>query len=136
MTEQVPASIRYKELTALATTAAQQLRKHERARAAELSDEVAAGQQRKDEAAAELEAFSKDVETRWKIAVRALWGEKWIKGADVDAYPDPDLSAPRVKPEKSIRAIQAAYLELNEALERLRFGSGLLRRKKSSPPPD
>lgn len=129
MTEPVPASIRYKELTALATTAAQQLRKHERARVAELSDEVAAAQQRKDEAAAEHEKLVKDVKARWDAAIKALWHEKWMKGS---VFPDPDRSASRAKPEKSIRAVQAAYLEFNEALERLRFGSGLLRRKKSS----
>ncbi|RKT83678.1 hypothetical protein SAMN05421805_110178 [Saccharopolyspora antimicrobica] len=129
MTERVPASIRYKELTALATTAAQQLRKRERARVAELSDEVAAGQQRKDAAAEERDKVIKDVESRWEAAIRALWHEKWMKGS---VFPEPDRSAPRAKPEKSVRAVQAAYLEFNDALERLRFGSGFLRRKKSS----
>ncbi|MDA3648196.1 hypothetical protein LZ318_02420 [Saccharopolyspora indica] len=138
MTEQVPASVRYKELTALATTAAQKLRKHEKARAAGLSDEVAAGQQRKDAAAKELETFAAEVKTRWRIAVRLVWHEKWLKGPDMDAFPEPDHSAPRVTPEKSINRIQAAHLELREAVQKLHFG--LLRRKKPPkdfpPPPD
>ncbi|KAA5836868.1 hypothetical protein ABT337_29080 [Saccharopolyspora hirsuta] len=130
MTDQVPASIRYKELTALATTAAQQLRKHERARAAELGEAVAASQQRKDEAEERRQQVVEDVRVRWKAAMEALWDERWMQ---VKGMPEPDRSAPPATPEESRRDLQDAFMDLYNALEKPRFGAGLLpRRKKSS----
>ncbi|MGW1679834.1 hypothetical protein [Saccharopolyspora sp. NPDC002376] len=130
MTDLVPASIRYKELTALASTAAQDLRKHERARATELGEAVAEGQQRKDAAAEQRDQVVEDVRKRWKAAMEALWDERWMQ---VKGMPDPDLTAPPATPDDSRRDVHDAFLALLNALERPRFGSGILpRRKKSS----
>ncbi|MER7013993.1 hypothetical protein ABT324_21450 [Saccharopolyspora sp. NPDC000359] len=129
MTDQVPASIRYKELTALATTAAQQLRKHERARATELGEAVAAGQKRKDEAEEQRQQVVDDVRVRWKAAMEALWDERWMQ---VRGLPEPDRSAPPATPEDSRRHLQDAFMELYNSLEKPRFGSGILPRRKKS----
>ncbi|MCI2423150.1 hypothetical protein MOQ72_37600 [Saccharopolyspora sp. K220] len=130
MTEQVPASVRYKEITALATTAAQQLRRHERERAGELGEAVAAGRKRREAADERREQVREDVRKRWKAAMEALWDERWMR---VKGMPEPDRAAPPATPEESRREVQSAYLALHDALEKRRFTANLRpRRKKES----
>ncbi|QUH00008.1 hypothetical protein HUO13_03550 [Saccharopolyspora erythraea] len=128
MTEQVPASVRYKELSAAATTAAQRMRRHEQDKAAELEESVTRGNSRKEEADQQREQVEKDVRTRWTLALEALWDERWLK---VSSLPDPDLSAPPATPEESRRAVQDAFLELHDALDKPRWSAGSLLRRKS-----
>ncbi|MGI8309851.1 hypothetical protein [Saccharopolyspora hattusasensis] len=130
MTEQVPAADRYKEITALATTAAQQLRRHERERAGELGEAVAAGRQRREAADEQREQVVEDVRKRWNAAMEALWDERWMQ---VKSMPDPDPAARASTPDDSRREVQAAYMALHSALEKPRFAASLRpRRKKES----
>ncbi|MGP4021075.1 hypothetical protein [Saccharopolyspora sp. 5N708] len=130
MTEQVPASVQYKEITALASAAAQQLRRHERERAGELGEAVAAGRKRREAADERRKQVADDVRKRWKAAMEALWNERWMQ---VTAMPEPDRSAPPATPEQSRREVQSAYLALHDALEKRRFAANLRpRRKKGS----
>jgi hypothetical protein len=130
VTEQIPASVRYKEITALATTAAQQLRKHERERAGELGEAVAAGRQRREAADEQREQVVEDVRKRWNAAMEAVWDERWMK---VKPMPDPDRAAPPATPDESRRDVQDAFMALYNSLDKPRFGANLLpRRKKTS----
>lgn len=130
MTEQVPAAERYKEITALATTAAQQLRRHERERAGELGEAVAAGRQRREAADEQREQVVEDVRKRWNAAMEALWDERWMQ---VKGMPDPDPTAQESTPDDSRREVQAAYLAFYGSLEKPRFAASFRpRRKKDS----
>nr|WP_246330559.1 hypothetical protein [Saccharopolyspora hordei] len=111
----------------MATTAAERMRKHERARAAELSEVVAAGRQRKDAAEERRQQVVDDVRVRWNNAMEALWDERWFR---VKGLPEPDRSAPPMTPEEARRLVQDAFLALHDALEKPRFGSGILPRRK------
>ncbi|MHA6802235.1 hypothetical protein [Salinifilum ghardaiensis] len=113
MNGEVPAAIRYKELTALAATAAERLRRHENARAAELEEAAADASRRIEEADAQLEQVRADARKRWNAALEALWHERWFQ---VDGgMPEPDPHAPPQSAEESRRAVQEALLELHEA---------------------
>ncbi|MGW5649650.1 hypothetical protein ACWEV3_33230 [Saccharopolyspora sp. NPDC003752] len=130
MTEQIPAAERYREITARATTAAQQLRKHERERAGELGEAVAAGKQRREAADEQREKVLDDVRKRWNAAMEALWNERWMR---VTSMPDPDRTAKPSTPDDSRRDVQQAYMALYNALEKPRFAASLRpRRKKDS----
>ncbi|MBB5153767.1 hypothetical protein [Saccharopolyspora phatthalungensis] len=130
MTDQVPASERYKEIAALATTAAQQLRRHERERAGELGEAVAAGRQRREAADEQRKQVVEDVRKRWNAAMEALWDERWMQ---VKAMPEPDRSAAPSTPDASRRDVQEAFMALYKSLEKTRFAANLLsRRKKES----
>lgn len=130
MTEQTPASVRYKEITALATTAAQQLRKHERERAGELGEAVAAGRQRREAADEQREQVIEDARKRWNAAMEALWNERWLQ---VTTMPEPNRAAPPATPDESRRDVQDAFLALYNSLEKPRFRANFLsRRKKES----
>ena len=92
MSKQVPASVRYKELTALAADAAEKLRQHETAKAAELAELVDAEAERLEQAEAQRDDISADVRNRWNAALHALWDERWL---EIPGMPEPDPSAPR-----------------------------------------
>lgn len=116
MTDEVPAAIRYKELTALATTAAERLRRHENARAAELEDTAVDAPRRADEADAQLEQVRNEARKRWNAALEALWHERWFQ---VDGgMPEPDPQAPPQPAEQSRQEMQQALLQLHEATAR------------------
>ncbi|MHA6798253.1 hypothetical protein [Bounagaea algeriensis] len=116
MTDEVPAAIRYKELTALAATAAERLRRHENARAAQLEDTAADAPRRVDEADAQLEQVRTDARKRWNAALEALWHERWFQ---VDGgMPEPDPQAPPQSAEQSRQEMQQALLQLHEATAR------------------
>jgi hypothetical protein len=134
--ERVPASARYKEIAECATDAAKRMRRHEVEKASRLQEEVAAGHERIAEAEAQQEQVVDGVQRRWKAAMEALWDERWMQ---VTRIPDADPSAAPATPQESIRAVQAASLELHEALRKSRSWLRKPRRNRrdtgDTPPP-
>lgn len=108
-------AVRYRELTALATSAVDRVREHERERAARLEDGLAASAERITAAEQAQQKVVDGVRIRWNAAMEALWSERWMR---VTARPDPDMSAPAARAEECIRRVQAAYLELHAAVDR------------------
>ncbi|QGK68611.1 hypothetical protein GIY23_02700 [Allosaccharopolyspora coralli] len=107
------AADRYREVAALATQGAQQLRDHERAKAQRLRDELPDGRARLTEAEAEHAEVVDGVRKRWDHAMDALFDEKWMQ---VSRMPDADSDAEPCAPSEAIRRVQVAYLELRDTL--------------------
>jgi hypothetical protein len=112
------AAARYKEITAIATTAAKRLRRHEMDKIARLEDEVAAYRERTEAADAEHEKVVEAVRLRWDEAMEELWNERWMR---VTQMPSADTSAAPAKAADAIRMVQTAYLELRGALRQSRW---------------
>lgn len=119
-TDPVPAAVRYKEIAATAASAADRMRKIESDRIADLSDEVAAGRQRIEEAERQHAEVDENVRERWDAAREALWDERWMR---VPTMPQADTSAPAATPEESLRAVRGAYRDLYDALGKRRWSS-------------
>ncbi|GAA2783615.1 hypothetical protein [Saccharopolyspora taberi] len=130
MTEHVPAAVRYKEIAATATAAAQRMRRHEREKAAELEKSVAAGETRKQQADEEHEKLVKEIQGRWNVALEQLWDERWL---EVTNLPEPDRSAPPVTPEQSRRALHDSYMQLRQSLDKTRWSAGSLMQRRNKP---
>lgn len=113
----IPAAVRYREIMALADSAAAQLRRQEADRVDELTAEVATGQERIERSETQLEQVREGVRKRWDSAMEELWEERWMR---VTPMPEPDPSAEPAAPEEPIRAVQSAYLQLREALSKRR----------------
>ncbi len=126
----VPAAVRYKEMTASATSAAEQMRKHEAQKSDRLNGEVVAGRERVSEAEQAEEEVAEGVRLRWNAALEALWDERWLQ---VTRIPDADRSASPDTADKILRKVQAAYLELHESLGKPRRAGGFLRRGGRGP---
>ncbi|MDR7301462.1 hypothetical protein [Haloactinomyces albus] len=109
---------RYKEITAMATSAVDRTHELERKRAARLEDATTARQERTAEAEQQEEQVTEAVRLRWNAAMEALWDERWMR---VTRMPAPDPSAPAATPDESIHSVQAAYLDLHEALGKSRW---------------
>lgn len=113
----IPAAVRYREIMALADSAAAQLRRQEADRVDELTAEVATGQERIERSETQLEQVREGVRKRWDSAMEELWEERWMR---VTPMPEPDPSAEPATPEEPIRAVQGAYLQLRAALSKRR----------------
>lgn len=133
MTEpQFSAADRYRDVAALATHAAQQLRDHERAKAQRLRDELADRRVRLAESEAAHVEVVEGVRKRWDHAMDALFDEKWMQ---VSRMPDADPDAEPCEPTEAIRRVQVAYLELRETLGNARWrATSWLPRRRRRPP--
>ncbi|KEI45492.1 hypothetical protein [Saccharopolyspora rectivirgula] len=118
MSKQVPASVRYKELTALAADAAEKLRQHETAKAAELAELVDAEAERLEQAEAQRDDIRADVRNRWNAALHALWDERWL---EIPGMPEPDPSAPPLTPQECRKALHEASQQFHHSLDKQRF---------------
>ena len=129
------AADRYKEVAALATRSAKQLREHERAKAERLREEVEQGRERLATSEAEREEVVSGVRKRWDHAMEALFDEKWMR---VTRMPPPDEGAEPLASSEAIRRVQASYLQLRETLghPRWRATSWLPRRRGKDDPED
>lgn len=126
------AADRYRDVAALATHAAQQLRDHERAKAQRLRDELADGRARLAMAEAEHAEVVEGIRKRWDHAMDALFDEKWMQ---VSRMPDADSDAEPCEPSEAIRRVQVAYLELRETLGKARWrATSWLPRRRPRPP--
>lgn len=123
---EVPASARYKELIATATSAAERMREHEREKSARLAQEVSAASVRIEEAAEVRDEVVDEVEKRWKHAMQALWDERWMR---VTPMPAPDRRVAPGRAEDLIASVQSAYLMLRRSLEKSRWSPSLRRGK-------
>lgn len=117
------AAARYKEITSVATEAVDRMHEHERKKAAGLEDEVAAGQERIEEAQRRENEVAEGVRLRWDGALEALWNERWLR---VTRMPNPDPDAAPAPAEESLRAVQVAYLALHDALNKPRWSASAL----------
>lgn len=119
-TDSVPAAVRYKEIAATAASAADRMRKIESDRIADLSEDVAAGRQRIEEAERQHAEVDENVRERWDAAREALWDERWMR---VPTMPQADTTATATTPEESLRQVRAAYRDLYDALGKRRWSS-------------
>ncbi|SFS56053.1 hypothetical protein [Saccharopolyspora flava] len=119
------AAERYRELTALATAAGKEMRKHEREIAKELGEQVAKGNQRKEESEQTRDELVSEVKGLWKAAMQVVWDERWLRSSGV---PAPDRSAPDATPMESRIAVHEAYDALRTAITKPRLPLG--RRRK------
>lgn len=107
------AAARYKEIAATATSAVERMHEHERSQATQLEADVEAGREQISEAEQDQELVEEAVRLRWGAAMEALYHERWLR---VTSQPDPDLSAAPQPASEAIRSVQAAYVDLHEAL--------------------
>jgi hypothetical protein len=124
------AAMCYKELTEIATNAATRLRRLDAEKCDRLRDEVSAGQERLDEAKREQELVVEGVRKRWDSAMEELWNERWMR---VTPMPEGDPAAPPASSREAIALVQAAYLELREALGKPRSWLSQSRRPREDP---
>ncbi|GAB3283257.1 hypothetical protein [Parasphingorhabdus pacifica] len=123
--QRVPAAVRYKEITSLATSAAKRMREVEREKATELGELVASGRARTEEADRRYEWTVQEVESRWNAAMEALFEERWMR---VTTMPEADSSAVPDNPETSVNAVQKAFYDLYQAVRAPRWS---MRRKRT-----
>ncbi|WP_406692900.1 hypothetical protein REH65_15035 [Saccharopolyspora sp. ID03-671] len=119
------AAERYRELAELATAAGKQMRKHERETAKDLGEQVAAGNQRKEESEQTRDELVAELKGIWKSAMQVVWDERWLRS---DGVPAPDRSAPDATPMESRVAAHEAYDALRAAIAKPRLP--LPRRRK------
>lgn len=122
----VPAAAGYKQIIATATGAGEKMREHEREKAARLSAEVAAADERIAEAEEQRDEVVRGVHRRWNLAMEALWDERWMQ---VTTVPEADHRAVPGTAEQLISHVQSAYLRLRKALEKPRWSSSLRRNR-------
>lgn len=126
----IPAAVRYKEITASAEAAAQRLREHEATKATRLDEEVTAARQRAEEADEQCERVTGEVNRLWNMAMSALWEERWMR---VNQMPEGDPSAAPERPKQSKDRVGTAYNELSRTLKKSGWSSrSLLQRRRES----
>lgn len=120
MSEQphVPAAVRYKEITSVATSAAKRMREREREKAAELQELVASGRERLEEADRVHDWTVAEVRSRWDAAMEALFEERWMK---VTPLPKGSPSAAPAEAETLVNSVQRAFHELYQAVKAPRW---------------
>jgi hypothetical protein len=109
----VPAALRYKEIAALATTAAKRMRRQETEKIEILHEELPTTRTRVDEAEKRQEDIVAAAEERWRAAMESLWEERWMR---VTQFPEPDPSPGSTTTDNAVRRMQSAYFELHDAL--------------------
>ncbi|TDC95766.1 hypothetical protein E1161_02935 [Saccharopolyspora aridisoli] len=123
------AAERYRELTALATAAGKEMRKHERDSAEELGEKVAAGKQRTEESEKTRDELVVEVKQRWTAAMQVVWDERWLRSSGLPAA---DRKAPDASPSESRLAVHEAFENLRDAITKPRLPTGFLSRRKKS----
>ena len=121
------AAERYRELTALATAAGKQMRKHEREVAEELGEQVAAGEARKEESEQVRDELVAEVKQRWTAAMQVVWDERWLRSSGI---PAPDRDAPDATPSESRVAVHDAFEALRDAVTKPRLPTDFLPRRR------
>jgi hypothetical protein len=121
------AAERYRELTALATAAGKEMRKHEREAAEKLGERVATGNQRKEESEQVRDELVAEVKQRWTAAMQVVWDERWLRSSGI---PTPDRSAPDATPSESRLAVHEAFEALRDAIAKPRLPTAFLPRRK------
>lgn len=128
MSEPQGPAARYKEITAIATGAAKEMRDFERKKATELEELVASGRERTDEADRQRDWVVEEVEERWNEAMKALFEERWMR---VTPMPSADRSAAPTDAQTSVNSVQKAYFDLYQAIKAPRLS--MLRKRGGSP---
>jgi hypothetical protein len=113
MTEQIPASERYKEIAGWATDAMARMREHDRERAAQLEREMADAEQRMAQLGVQERVVRMGVQLHWEAAVEALWNERWLT---IGPLPRPDERAPDAGHLHFDAEVGRTYQALEEAL--------------------
>jgi hypothetical protein len=113
MSEQIPASERYKEIAGLATDAVARMREHDRERATELERELADVEQRMAQLAVQERVVRMGVQLHWEAAVEALWNERWLT---IGPLPRPDEHAPEASDLYFDTEVGRTYQALEEAV--------------------
>ncbi|MGM1064255.1 hypothetical protein [Saccharothrix sp. Mg75] len=118
----VSAVERYKELIGLAGESVDRMRAHDRVRARELLDRLAASQERVVEVIEREKLVRAVVRVHWEAVVELLWEERWMTMTPV---PAPDESVPPRPQHEYDEAMDRAFEALEESLQK----RTLLRRK-------
>ncbi|GAA0511914.1 hypothetical protein GCM10011581_02160 [Saccharopolyspora subtropica] len=126
MTEQTPASVRYREITGLADAATERMRRHETERVRELGEVVAAARQRREEAEKKRDEVVEFVLQEWKEAVKGLWDERWFQ---VRGKPTPNR-ATTAQVDEAVEVVKEARAALQTALEKPRFSVSFRPRRR------
>lgn len=116
----------YKKIMSGITAAADQLREHDRRRAAELTRELVD----RDDAMArigERAALTRlGVELHWEAALEVLWGESWMTLRPMPTTDQPGTAAVPSARDVDLDALDAVvaqrFAELAEAVRRRRLG--------------